>query len=178
MDIKKRFFENKKSEEKWKAVEAWKRGEGISSIASNLGRSRITIRRWLRDSDQKLARNSSRSRLKVDQLTKSRVLELYVLMKRPSIPRLKEALGFHFHIHFSEPQLRRLIKRWNFDCFRPSPLYDSLRKQTDTSDVSKILSGASSEKGSSREWLERFERQVHEDLPTEAGGADGESPAP
>lgn len=164
---KRRRFENTKSEEKSLAIEAWKRGTSMAEIAKNLKRSRATIYNWLRDADQKLSQSRKRSRLQIDTLTKSRVLELYVLFQRPSCKDLSLALRLFFSIQLSPSQLRRYLKRWGYDVFRPSPFYKSLRRARNLRELLNSSRDASIDKGSALEWLASFERQVSLDLQNE-----------
>lgn len=153
---KKRYFDNQKSNDKLRALQLWGRGESITDIAIELQKSRSTVYAWISKAEKSFSQKRSGSRLQVDRTQKSRILELYVLLKRPSIRKLREALKFHFHIEYSEPQLRRYLRQWGFDCFRPSPLYERIRSQA----VTKILAETRSDEGSSREsdpkWIERF----------------------
>lgn len=162
-----RSFENKKSELKSLAIEAWKRGTSIAEIAKSLHRSRATIYNWIKDADQKLSQSRKRSRLQIDTLTKSRVLELYVLFQRPSCKDLSLALRLFFSIQLSPSQLRRYLKRWGYDVFRPSPFYKSLRRARNLRELLNSSRDASIDKGSALKWLASFERQVSLDLQIE-----------
>lgn len=162
-----RSFENQKSELKSLAIEAWKRGTSIVEIAKSLNRSRATIYNWLKDADQKLAQSRKRSRLQVDTLTKSRVLELYVLFQRPSCKDLSLALRLFFSIQLSPSQLRRYLKRWGYDVFRPSPFYKGFRRARSLREILNSSHDASIDKGSALKWLANFERQASLDLQSE-----------
>lgn len=171
---KNRIFENQKSELKSLAIEAWKRGASMAEIAENLNRSRTTIYNWLRDADQMLSQSRKRSRLKVDVLTKSRVLELYVLFQRPSCRDLSLALRLFFSIQLSPSQLSRYLKRWGYDLFRPSPFYKSLRRAKNLRELLNSSRDASIDKGSALKWLANFERQASLNLQNEGEGSSEE----
>lgn len=125
----KRDFENKKSDKKTLALQLWRENKKVAEIAKNLHVTRATVYRWVETADKKLSEPDRRSRLSIDVATKSRILELYVLLKKPSMTRLSEALDSYFHIRLSPHQLSRYLKRWGWDCFSPSALFDSVARE-------------------------------------------------
>ena len=121
-----REFEKEKTEQKIYAIALWKDGISIAQIAKEVGKSRDTIYRWVKKSDRDLSQNARRKRVLVDSVTKGKIIELYVILKRPSIQKLSESLRTYFAISLTPSQLRRYIKRWGMDEYRPSRLFNSL----------------------------------------------------
>jgi|GEM_PF-4583374 len=157
----KRYFDNQKSEAKTEAIRRWKNGESVQKIAKDLLKSRPCIYRWIKEADQRLSKNSKRCRQSVDELTHDRIIESYILLKKPSMTKLSKALAYYFHIQLSASQLRRLLEKWNLKNYQPSPLYDRLRQ--DGRKALSFLNKADDnvyEKENSHRWLERYEGQV------------------
>lgn len=125
----KRNFENKKSDKKTQALQLWRENRKVVEIAKSLQVTRATVYRWIEGLDKKLSEPDRRSRLSIDVATKSRILELYVLLKKPSMMRLSEALDSYFHIRLSPHQLSRYLKRWGWNCFSPSALFGSVCRE-------------------------------------------------
>ncbi len=169
-----RVFENQKTEVKYRAIEAWRNGKKITEISRDLNRSRATIYSWLKAADEALSRPSTRSRLQIDSLTKSRVLELYVLFERPSCRDLSLALQILFSINLSASQVRRYLKRWQFDHFQPSSFFSSLKRARSLEEILDNFHGTLKDKESAQEWLERFEHQFSSNRPNEVVGASEE----
>lgn len=130
---KKAFYQKIKSKNKnsnslvkMEALALFLEGVPLSDIARRVSRSRGTVYRWVSAGAQSLAKNSSRKRIVIDEVTGSRIIELYVLLKRPSLRRLSEELKKIFYIEKSPAQLRYFIKRSKLDQFRPSTSFDSI----------------------------------------------------
>lgn len=136
MKKKNRVFETKKVELKTEALKLWREGVKVSEIAEILGKSRDTIYRWIKEASDKLGGKTSRKRHLVDESTRNRIIELYILMRAPSMRVLSEALLNYFYIRLSPHQLRRLLKKWSLLEWSPSPAYESIRRQAmDHSDI-------------------------------------------
>ena len=118
--------DNSKSLQKMEAITLFLEGVPLSEIARKFSKSRGTIYRWVSSSARSLSKNSSRKRMVVDEITASRIIELYVLLKRPSLRKLSEELKKIFFIHKSQAQLRYFIKRSKLDLFKPSASFDSI----------------------------------------------------
>jgi transposase len=124
-----REFRESKTELKVYVTHLWKAGTPISQIAKDTGKSRETIYRWIKQMDHRLSKSSSRRRQIVDEQTKFRILEMFILLKCPKMPRLKKTLNSLFHIQLSESQLRRLLKKWGMNSYKPSSFFDSILRQ-------------------------------------------------
>lgn len=168
---RKRIFDNQKTEAKVYALKSWKEGKKISEIARELNKTRSTIYNWLAKADQKLSKDSSRRRLHIDTQTKNRIIELYVLMKKPSIEKLRKALVYYFHIQLSTHQLRRYLSKWGMADYEPSALFDTFKNSS-----IELLAAADSaydetrQKESSPKSPEGFSPPFLSDLPSELEG--------
>lgn len=166
---KNRLFENKKSEEKILATSLWKGGASIQKIAHEIKRSRGTVYRWLRRVDEDLSKPKKRKRISFDRDTKNKILEIYILMKKPKIPQLQSVLNKLFHIQLTQPQLRRWIRKWNLDDYRPSVFFDILiqeRALTLKKDPSMRDRGGAFAGGSFGKSTESFSHPGVADLPS------------
>lgn len=119
-----RTFETEKIEEKIYALTLWRDGVPIVSLARELGRSRETIYRWIKESQVLLEKNKSRKRSSIDDSTKFKIIETFILLKRPSVRKLSIALEAIFFIRISPSQLRRSLARWGFQNYKPSAFFD------------------------------------------------------
>ncbi|MBN8461686.1 MAG: helix-turn-helix domain-containing protein [Dechloromonas sp.] len=129
MKTKLREFEYSKTEAKIQATRLWKEGVPISQIAKDTQKSRETIYRWLKQIDHKLAKHSSRKRKSLDEQARFRLIEVFILLKRPKMPKLQKVLKSLYHIELSQPQLRRFLKKFGLSFYRPSAFYDHLLRQ-------------------------------------------------
>lgn len=139
-----------------KAIQLWKEGLKVTEIASRLECSRGTVYRWIKNAGEKLSK-TYRARQTIDPITKSRVLELYILLKRPSMRVLSEKLAYYFHIHIKPHQLRRYLIAWGFYDFQPSPLFVNILSESVSS--LKNAFGSFRETENFRREIEHFERQ-------------------
>ena len=113
-----------KSNIKLEALSRWKRGERIQRISTDLQISRETIYRWIKRSDEVLSKTLPKRTTAIDQTTKSRIWELYFLLKRPSMSALSQALQHHFSIEIPSFTLRRYLKKWGLGDYHPSALWE------------------------------------------------------
>lgn len=129
MPKKKREFDNNVSEQKASILSRWKSGESVTQIAKDSQVSRDTIYRWVKNIDIQASQKSTRKRNLIDESTRQRILECFFILKNPSIPHLKRTLDSYFHLLLSETQLRRLLKKWSLNQYRPSPFHDLLIRE-------------------------------------------------
>lgn len=122
-NIKKSTKVRTNGEQKILAIAMKKEGKSIASIAKELNKTRATIYSWLKLAPEKLSRNASRNRIMMDSFTASRIIELYVLLARPSVRELKERLSEIFAIKKTETQLRFFLKKRGLDQFKPSSAF-------------------------------------------------------
>src|SRR4051812_5278001 len=101
-----RNFGNTKAEMKALAILAWKGGMPIAEIARELGVSRPTVYRWMEKASHALAKNASRVHQKIDLQTKFRIVELFIVLKAPSLQKLQTHLLSLFHIRLTTAQIR------------------------------------------------------------------------
>lgn len=132
----KRILETHKSEIKVQALHLWKLGHSVTSIAKECSVGRDTVYRWIKNIDRKISQPTKRNRKTVDEISRFRILESYFILKAPSIPHLKRVIEVQYQINLSEPQLRRLLKKWNVSDYRPSSLHDSLIRYQFETEVS------------------------------------------
>ncbi len=123
-----RDLKNSKSNVRAEALRLWKSGWSISEIARNVQKSRETIYRWVKMSDQDLAKRKTRERKTLDQTTRFRILELMVLGRSPSMKKLAQQLDHFFHIQLTEVQLRYFLKKIDFYDYKPSAFYSVIQE--------------------------------------------------
>lgn len=123
-----RKFETLKSEKKLLVLQRWKSGDRVSKIAEDLDISRDTVYRWLKTAENRLAKNANRKRQSVDQSTKNRIIEILVLLGKPSYKRLSEELDRYYGIQLEDYQCRYLIKKWGLDSYEPSSQFASIQR--------------------------------------------------
>lgn len=121
-----RNFETEKAARKLQAIHLWKAGKKMTEIARSLECSRETVYRWLKLTESGFSAKSKRNRFRLDEMTKCRILETYVLMGRPSVASLHRELQGRYAIMYSMPQLRRMLKRFGWSSYRPSPFRNEL----------------------------------------------------
>lgn len=124
-----RYFENKKVEPKAEVIRLWKEGEKVSEIAKKISVSRDTIYRWLEGVDKNLAAPTKRTRHLVDERTRFKIIELYILMRAPSMRVLSEELASVFAIRLSPSQLRRYLIKWKIFDYKCSQAFESIIRQ-------------------------------------------------
>lgn len=125
----KRTLETDKSEQRLEALHRWKSGEKISFISRELSISRESLYRWIKESSVRLAARRKGSRKIIDELSRVRIIETYILLKRPSIELLRKMLNAHYHMIWSSSQLRRYLKVWGFGSYRPSSFFETIISQ-------------------------------------------------
>lgn len=128
-----RSFTSDRAEKKLLALHLWKSGSQVTEISARLMCSRETIYRWLKDVENRLGSRAKRSRSLVDRATQWKIIEAYILLAKPSAATLSDALKNLYHLNFSPSQLRRWLKKWGLDSFRPSPLASTLLKMRESS---------------------------------------------
>ena len=157
----KREFENLKTEQKIYALSLWREGIPISDIAKDLKKSRETIYRWIHHSDQVLASGRKRSRQAIDHNSKNKIIEAFILLKRPSMRKLQSTLQNIYLLYFSPSQLRRALMKWGLYSYEPSQVFDSLMKfQVSQKLKPKTSSDEPHAVGSSPKSLEHSSRPV------------------
>jgi len=118
----------KKASDRLKSIRYWQDGMSITEISNTLKCTRQTIYRWLQSVDQRLSKNESRKREDFSVEDKNKIIEAYILCKRPSMRVLSEILLAVFGLKIPPTRLRRALRRWNLDSYRPSGTFDSLKR--------------------------------------------------
>ena len=113
-----------KSRLKFKAIQAFESGASVSAIARQVGKSRLTIYRWLHGAHRTLSVRKGVSRKGIDLHSANRVIELYILLKKPSMQKLAQALADLFAIRLHPATLRRFLIKRGLSTWRPSPFFD------------------------------------------------------
>lgn len=121
---KSRKLQQTKSNLKLEALARWKAGESITQISKDLNVSRDSIYRWSRTADKNLAKSLPKRSIAIDLDTKNRILELYFLLKRPSMSELSRQLKYHFSIEIPAFSLRRYLKKWGLFEYRPTRFFE------------------------------------------------------
>jgi transposase len=85
----KKKFETIQSERKRRALVAWSEGKKVSAIAKELECSRDTIYRWVKGVEKDWSKRQRSSSQKLDSLSRSRIIEAYILLKCPSVAVLR-----------------------------------------------------------------------------------------
>lgn len=126
--MKNRIFKIKKVDLKSQAIQAWKAGQKVSVIATDLQVSRETIYRWLEEFENRLSVKKARRKKDWDENLCHRLLELYVVLRAPSVRVLRAALYKHFQISLTATQVRGLLKRLELNRWKPSAQWEYLMK--------------------------------------------------
>jgi transposase len=121
---KSRQLHQSKSNLKLEALARWKAGESITQISQELGISRDSIYRWSKAADAYLAKALPKRSSSIDRETKDKILELYFLLKRPSMNELSQALKHHFSLQIPAFSLRRYIKKWGLFDYQPTRFFE------------------------------------------------------
>lgn len=117
-----------KSREKFKAIQAFEMGTSVSEIARSLHKSRLTIYRWLHGAHAELSQRKKTPRKNIDGQSENKIIEVYILLKKPSMRKLNTVLHSVFGIKVHPAKLRRfLIKRglWSWE---PSAYFDLIHQ--------------------------------------------------
>ncbi|TVQ78451.1 MAG: hypothetical protein EA369_07020 [Bradymonadales bacterium] len=172
-------FETKLSEQKRRALVAWSEAQPIQSIARDLGVSRETIYRWIRESERKLAQTKRLRKERLDEQSRQQIVEAYILLKAPSLRVLRKVLSRYYFIQLTEAQLRRLLGKSGLWGYSPSPVYESFSRQRDL--ILESLDKTSDrvlEKGIAPKWSEHFSAPSPVDRSSEEGAEILTAPAP
>jgi len=122
----KRDFEIIKSQRKLEALTRWRSRDPITAIAEDLKVTRDTIYRWIRESESRLSRRQPRTRKRIDGQTRYRIIELYILLQKPSLASLSKKLSELYHLKYSQAQLKYWLKLWEMAEFSPSPFFGEI----------------------------------------------------
>lgn len=122
----KRNFETIKSDKKLEALSRWKQRQKITQIAEDLRVARDTIYRWVKDSENRLGKRAPRRKKQIDSQTRFRIIELYMLLRKPSLAVLSKKLEFFYHLRFSPAQLKYWLSQWDVHSISPTPFFDEI----------------------------------------------------
>ena len=130
LSYKKLKNETSKYRDRFRAIRAFESGETIAKISRDLKKSRLTIYRWLHSASDSLASRKTTKRETIDEQSGNRIIELYILYKKPSMKKLSQSLRESFGMKIHPAKLRRFLMKKNLWLWTPSLFFDSaLRSQ-------------------------------------------------
>ncbi len=117
-----------KSKQRFQAIQLFENKVSIAQIAKDLGRSRLTIYRWLDRAHIRLSSREKRVSKKVEPSVENRIIEAFILFKRPSMKELSSLLETYYAIRLHPAKLRRFLITKNLFSWKPSALFESILK--------------------------------------------------